>query len=58
MNMELFFPWMSRFDACIVKTPERNVILLIENCKSNGKIDALRELMNVEVRCVVGTGHF
>lgn len=49
MTTDLFFQWLARFQTYVAKSPDRKVLLLIDNCSAHGKKEALPCLPNIRV---------
>lgn len=50
MTMDIFFEWLKRFDAFIARTPNRRILLLLDNFSGHGSAECMPALANIEVK--------
>lgn len=48
--MDIFFEWLKRFDAFIARTPNRRILLLLDNFSGHGSAECMPALPNIEVK--------
>lgn len=49
MTTALFFGWLKSFQDYFAISPDRKVVLLIDNCSAHGRADNLPTLPNVKI---------